>query len=130
MKNLLFSIVLVIVCCAIINAQKGTAENGYYPPGYNGGDTWTGEVTSVDEDKQTITLTYKKKDKEESFTGVLIKGYWGFKDKNGVYQEVELSRLVGYRMKAYYTSKTKKDDSGVKVKFNQIYIIKIVAKDK
>lgn len=130
MKYLLFIFVFVVICCGTVNAQKGIAESGYYPPGYNGGDTWTGEITAVDEDKQTITLTYKKKDKEEHFAGVLIKDYWGLKDKDGNYQTVELSRRLGYRMKAYYSSKSKKDESGTKIKFNQIYIIKIVSKDE
>lgn len=130
MKCLLFIFVFVVTCYGTVNTQKGTAESGYYPPGYSGGSTWTGEVTSVDEDNQTITLSYKKKDKEETFTGVLIKDYWGLQDKKGNYQKVELSQLIGYRLRAYYSSKTKKDESGVKTKFNQIYIIKIVPKDK
>jgi hypothetical protein len=38
-------------------AQKGKADPDFYPMAYSG-DTWTGEVTSFDNDRRTLTLTY------------------------------------------------------------------------
>jgi hypothetical protein len=126
MKNLLISFFFIFLFCGISTAQKGTAEPDYYPQGYVGGSTWSGVVTSVDTDKQEITLTYFNKKKEETFTGVLLKDYWGPKDKNGNFRQVKVSELMGYRVKVYYSSKTKKDDTGAKIKINNIYIIKIL----
>jgi hypothetical protein len=130
MKNLLIAFFFIFLFCGISKAQKETAENGFYPPGYVGGSTWSGVVISIDEDKQEITLTYTNGKKEQTFTGVLGKDYWGVQDKKGNYQKVKLSSLIGYRIKAYFSSKTKKDETGAKIKINQIYLIKILPKDK
>jgi hypothetical protein len=54
----------------------------------------------------------------------------GLQDNKGNYQKFKLSDLIGYRIKVYYSSKTKKDENGAKIKMNQIYIIKILPKDK
>ena len=74
MRTFLVSVALISVIGAVVLGQKGTAEPDYYPQNYSG-DTWTGVVTAVNEDSREFTLTYKKKDKEESFVGVLPKGY-------------------------------------------------------
>ena len=65
MNKLLIAPILIVFCIANAYAQKGTAEPDYYPMGYNG-DTWTGEVTATDDSKREITISFKKKDKEES----------------------------------------------------------------
>ena len=57
MKKVVVSVVLTLLCIGISVAQHGTAEPGYYPPGFNG-DTWTGEVTAVTEDCCTGTCTF------------------------------------------------------------------------
>jgi len=72
------------------------------------GDTWSGEVTSVNEDTREFTLTYKKGDKEQTFIGVLPKGYT-VKMKDGRDYEVKMADLMGKRLKAYYMSKSKND---------------------
>jgi hypothetical protein len=109
-------------------AQKGTAEPNYYPMGYSG-DTWAGDVTSVNEDTREFTLTYTKGDKTQTFIGVLPKGYTA-KMKDGSDHEVEVADLMGMRVKIYYMTKSKKDANGVKVKTNEVFRIKFLPKDK
>lgn len=126
MRNIFFALALVICCCGAATAQKGVAESGFYPSSYVGGETWTGEVTTVDEEKQEITLTYRDGKNVSTFTGVLIKDYMGPMNKKGVYEQVKLPLLLGYHVRAYCMSKSKKGPDGVKVKTNYIHIIKIV----
>jgi hypothetical protein len=100
MNSLLVTIVAVFMLGGISPAQKGTAEPDYYPPNYVG-DTYSGEVTSVNEDTREFTLTYKKKEKEETFVGVLPKGYT-VKLKDGKDHEVKLPDL-GDHLKTGHT---------------------------
>src|SRR5215213_4769091 len=102
----LFMVLAVFLCANTSFAQKGTAEPDYYPAGYVG-DTWTGEVTAIDEDKREFTLTYKKKDKEESFVGVLPTGYT-VKMKDGSDHELKMQELMGMQVRVYYIAKSKK----------------------
>jgi len=57
-------------------AQHGTAENGMFPPGYQG-DTFTGVVTATDDTSREITLTYgnPKNHNAETLVAVLEDGY-------------------------------------------------------
>lgn len=127
MNSLLVIIVAVFMLGAISPAQKGTAEPDYYPLNYVG-DTYTGEVTSVNEDTREFTLTYKKKEKEETFVGVLPKGYT-VKRKDGKDHEVKLAEMMGMRVKAYYVTKTKKVNDQ-KVKTNEVFKIKFLPPSK
>ena len=128
MNKLLSALILLLLCAANVYAQKGTAESDYYPMGYSG-DTWTGEVTATADDKREITLTYKKKDKEETFTGVLEEGY-AVKMKDGSMHKLKVSEIpLGARIKVYYLNKTKKDASGAKVKSPQIFKIRFLPKE-
>jgi len=128
MNKLLLALILTVFCSVNIQAQKGAAESDYYPMGYSG-DTWTGEVTATDDSKREITLTYKKKDKEETFVGILEDSY-AVKMKDGAMHELKVSEIpVGTRIKVYYMAKTKKDASGAKVKFNQIFKIRFLPKE-
>jgi hypothetical protein len=128
MNKLLIAPILMVFCIANAYAQKGAAEPDYYPMGYNG-DTWTGEVTATDDIKRKITLSYKKKDKEETFVGVLEEGY-AVKMKDGSMSELKGSEIsTGTRIKAYYITKTKKDASGAKTRFNQIIKIRFLPKE-
>jgi hypothetical protein len=52
-------------------AQHGVAPNGYYPRNFNG-DIFSGTVTKTGED--TVTLTFTKDGKEETFEGHLQDG--------------------------------------------------------
>lgn len=127
MKKLVVSIALLFMCTGISMAQHGTAESDYYPTGYNG-DTWTGEVTAVNEDTREFTLTYKKGDKEQILIGVLPKGYTA-KMKDGSYQEVKMAALMGLRVKVYYITRTKKANDQ-KIKTNEVFNIKFLKPSK
>ena len=124
MKELIGIAVVVLMSSSASPAQKGTAETGYYPMNYTG-DTWTGEVTSVNEDTRELTLTFKKKDKDETFVVVLPKGY-SHKMADGTEREVKLTDLMGMRLKVYYVAKSKKVDDQ-KVRFYEVFKIKIVS---
>ena len=124
MRTLLLIAIVLVVSNGEALAQKGTAETDYYPMNY-AGDTWTGVVTSVNEDTREFTLTYKKKDKEETFVGVLAKEY-RHKMADGTFQQIKLDDLMGMTIRAYYMSKTKKVNDQ-KVKYNDVFKFKIVA---
>ncbi len=73
MKNsLFFAVVLFLLLCNLGTAQRGTAENGFWPMDYHG-DTFTGKVTSAADD-DTLTLTYERKNRKEEFVGKLEGG--------------------------------------------------------
>ena len=124
MRKLISLVALAFVCTGVAVGQKGTAEPDYYPQNYSG-DTWTGVVTAVNEDTREFTLTYKRKDKEESFVGVLPKGYL-HKMADGSEREVQLAALMGMTIRAYYMTKTKKVQDQ-KVKYNDVFKIKLLA---
>jgi hypothetical protein len=128
MKKLFAALAFLILFTGVSMAQKGTAEPDYYPQGYSG-DTWTGEVTSINEDTREFTLTYTKGDKSQTFVGVLPKGY-KVQMKDGRDYEVTMADLMGKRIRAYYINKSKKDANGVKVKTNEVFKIKFLPKEK
>jgi hypothetical protein len=127
-KKLVIALTLLFLSAGVSIAQQGTAESDYYPQGYSGA-TWAGEVTSVNEDTREFTLTYKKNDKEQTFVGVLEKGYT-VKMKGGKDYELKMSDLMGMRVKAYYMTSSKKDANGVKVKTNEVFKIRFLPKEK
>lgn len=57
MKKTIVTLALLVLCAGVARPQKGEAEPDYYPVGYVG-VTWTGEVTAIDNDARTLTLTY------------------------------------------------------------------------
>jgi hypothetical protein len=103
--------------------QRGTAENGYYPPGHQG-DTFTGAVTAADDPSRAITLTYTnlKSGKTETLIALLEEGYtahW----KDGTLHEVKPSDIpVGTHLKVYYMTAEHKAD-GKKTKTTTIFEI-------
>lgn len=127
MKKLIIAFSLLLLFTAASPAQKGVAESDYYPMSYSG-DTWTGEVTAVNEDTREFTLTYRNSGKEQTFVGVLAKGYT-VKMKDGRNYEVKMTELKGMRIKAYYMTKSKKDANGVKVKTHEVFKIRFLPKD-
>ena len=128
MKKGFAAITFMLVFAGVSIAQKGTAENGYWPMGYSG-DTWTGEITAVKEDTREFTLTYKKGDKEQTFVGVIAKGFT-VKLKDGKDYEVKMDELLGMRAKAYYITKSKKDAAGIVTKTNEVFQLRFLPKDK
>jgi hypothetical protein len=123
MKRPYLTTAAVLMCAAVSLGQKGTAEPDYYPMGYSG-DTWTGIVTSANEDTREFVLTFKKNDKEETFTGVLPKGY-KHKMADGAFQEIKVPDLMGMRLRVYYLTKTRKVNDQ-KEKFHEVFKIKIL----
>ena len=115
---------MVLTFCLLLmveslKAQHGTASNGYFPMGYSG-DTWTGEVSALDEAKREITLVYKGKKGDETFVGVLQQGYQ-VKLKDGKAAELKLGMIpLGTRLTVYYMTKNRKVD-GRKEKFYEIF---------
>lgn len=128
MKRLIIAFSFSLLLSVVSPAQKGTAEPDYYPMNYSG-DTWTGEVTSVDEQTREFILTYTKGQKTKTFVGVLIKGYTT-KMKDGSDYEIKMSDLLGLKLTAYYMTKTTKDSNGVKVKTMEVFKIRAYAKGK
>lgn len=100
--------------------QHGTASGGYYPPGY-AGDTWTGVVTTTDDTKRSVTLTYSSKKKTETFTGVLQVGCCKVQMSDGSVQELKPSELSpGRRIMVYYIPRTTKTE-GKKSTVNEVF---------
>jgi hypothetical protein len=145
-KRAFFFLTLTLACCAAAAAQKGTAEPDYYPLNYSG-DTWTGEVTAVDNDKRELTLTYAKGKKPETFIAVIPDGGFGWgKDGGGDrvlmffgendkanaaagMEKADLNEFMGRRIKVYYKRKDKKVGDE-KVKLNEVFRIKVLKSEK
>src|SRR2546421_4568821 len=64
--RIIFGFLILSSLNGVALAQKGTAPPGFYPSGFNG-DTWSGEVTAVDETKREMTLTHGKDEKAKTF---------------------------------------------------------------
>lgn len=87
--------------------------------GYNG-DTWTGEVSAVNDTDREITLVDTTSKKTETFVGVLQRGY-KVKLKNGNLAELTVSTIpTGTRLRVYYMAKDRKIN-GQKEKFYEIF---------
>lgn len=115
----IFLTVCLLLMVESLKAQHSTASNGYFPMGY-AGDTWTGEVSALDEAKREITLVYKGKKGGETFVGVLQQGYQ-VKLKDGKESELKLGTIpLGTRLTVYYMKKTRKVD-GRKESFYEIF---------
>jgi hypothetical protein len=128
MKRTLYFLILLLTLASSALAQHGTAENGYYPPGYNG-DTWTGAILSANEQTSEITLSYTKGGKSQTFVGVPEEGYM-VHEHNGHTRPLKMSDIpVGRTVKVWYTPATKKVD-GKKVTVNIIFLIDAVANAK
>jgi len=124
-------IILGIALCALLplsgRAQHGTAENGYWPMGYEG-DTWTDAVSATNDETREITLTYSKGGKIQTFVGVLVEGY-KVKAKDGTAHELKVSEIPqGTRVKVYYMERNRKVE-GKKVKSYEIFRLVSVPKD-
>jgi hypothetical protein len=117
-RHLVVAVFLLAIAGAL-QAQHGTAPNGYWPMGFNG-DTWTGEVTAVNDDSREIALVYSGKKKTETFVGVLQQGY-NAKLKDGTPVELKVSTIhLGTRLEVYYMPKDRKI-KGRKEKFYEIF---------
>jgi hypothetical protein len=108
-------------------AQQGTAESGYWPMGYIG-DTWTGIVSATNDGTREITLTYTKRDKTQTFVGVVEDGY-KVKLSDGTPHELKVSEIpLGTRLKVYYMPSYRKVE-GRRTKFYKIIKLMSIPKD-
>jgi hypothetical protein len=118
------AVVVLFSTVTLCGAQYGSAENGYYPPNYTG-ETFTGAVTSTNNETREITLCYAnpKDGKTQTFTGILEEGY-SVKLKDGSLHELKPSEItIGAQFKVYYLSTRKKVD-GKKTMVHTIFLIR------
>lgn len=124
MKRFALAFCLLLILISRSLAQHGAAPDGYYPPGYSG-DTWSGEVTSTNDDTREITLTYTKGAKTETFTGVLQEGY-KVKLKDGTLHELKPSVITkGTYLMVFYMQKTRKEGDK-KIKYYEIFRLQVL----
>jgi len=118
-------IVLVIGLFSVpLEAQKGTAPNGYYPPTFQG-SIFTGSLELGAADTQEITLTYTKGSKSEHFVGRL-EALCGWKDKDGTAHSFKASDIPkGTILTAFYNA-TKKESGGQKITENSVFAMSYV----
>ena len=107
------------LCAPPSHSQKGTAPNGYYPPGYNG-FTFSGVVESTDAGQ--LILVYTSDRKHEQFVGRLeAPCIWT--DKAGTTHTIEVSSIpAGDVLTAFYNPVTIKSGNQ-KIRENLILAI-------
>ena len=115
-------LLLVVAVVAPLEAQYGTAPNGFYPETYNG-SMFEGVLESVDPAKQEFTLLYRKKDKEQRFLGRLEDGCSvpNAKDKTRKMKVEDFPKQS--TIVALFKPKTEKQTDGSKVKFSSVFAI-------
>jgi hypothetical protein len=96
-----------LVTVSALDAQKGTAPNGYYPASYSG-DTFTGTLQPVNKDSPSFSLVYTKNGKSETFPARL-ESKCKLTNKAGVTQSFGMEAFSeGAVLTAFYrTSKNK-----------------------
>jgi hypothetical protein len=108
----LFVLFAILLLPMSASAQHGTADNGYFPNGYNG-DTWSGVVSSVAPGTKEVSLVYTHHGKTAVFQGMLSKGSRvqanGDKKKQQIMSE---GISIGARIRVYYIPNQTSDDLG------------------
>jgi hypothetical protein len=105
--NCAFGLLMLICVGAFLAlpalAQHGQAEPGYYPKAFIG-DTWQGNVTAVDDQAHTITLTYTKGSKSQILTVRFADGL-AVNYTDGTSKAIKPSDIpIGSMALAYYTN--------------------------
>lgn len=127
MQKLILGMTLCLLFPTLGQAQHGTAENGYWPMGFNG-DTWTGVVSATNDDTREITMTFTKNEKTQTFVGELEEGH-PVKSKDGTEHVLKVSEIpLGTRLRVYYMARERKVE-GRKVKFYRIIRLVSVPKE-
>jgi hypothetical protein len=102
---------LTLMACLVaasgLNAQKGTAPDGYYPAGYMG-STFTGSLLPAGNNPSRFTLVFAKNGKSETFSAQL-EAKCRLSNKAGVTQSFQMEAFsAGAVLTAYYrTAKNK-----------------------
>jgi hypothetical protein len=108
-------------------AQHGQAEPGYYPAAYVG-DTWQGNVAAVDDAGRTITLTYTKGSKTQTFVIRFAQGM-AVNYSDGTSKELKPSDIpIGSMAFAYYTNYSEKVD-GKKNDVHEAFMLRVKTVD-
>jgi len=137
--RIIFGFLILCSLNAVAFAQKGTAPPGFYPPGFYG-DTWSGEVTAVDEAKREMTLSHGKDEKAKTFVAYVpdVGMYTSKGPDDAIIVEVgsadaklskstttpphmKLSALLTHEVTVYYINREKKDANGEKIKFKEVF---------
>lgn len=120
-------VITLVIFAASVRAQHGEAEPGYYPAAYVG-DTWQGNVTAVDDEAKTITLTYTKGSKSQTFLIRFTPGL-AVTYSDGTSKELKPSDIpIGAMAYAYYTNYSEKVD-GKKTDVHEAFMLRIKAVD-
>lgn len=128
MKSIRLLPMALLVFASSAFAQHGRAGNGYYPPGYDG-DTWSGQVVSVNEQTREITLSYTKNGKSQMFVGVPEDDYL-VKEHKGPTRPLKMTDIsIGKTIKVWYMPEMK-SVRGRKVKVNAIFLIDAIGNAK
>ncbi len=108
-------------------AQHGEAEPGYYPAAYVG-DTWQGNVTAVDDQANTITLTYTKGSKTQTFAVRFANGL-AVNYSDGTSKVLKPSDIpIGAMVMAYYTNYSEKVN-GKKTDVHEAFMMRVKTVD-
>ena len=123
MTKYMIKLSIILLLVPTCQAQYGVAENGYYPPTYNG-QTFTGVVVSTNDETREVTLNYTNPQdgQTQTFVGVIQKGY-SVRMKDGSLREVKPSTMkAGATFRVYYSEANKKIN-GVKTTVKTIFLI-------
>lgn len=119
---LIYMGLFALIFCPLVNAQRGTAPNNYYPTWYNGA-TFTGQVVGATGD--TITLAYTHGNKTETFEGRATAPCNLPSSKTSTDPKPFTSLPTGSMITAFYEPKTVRVN-GQKQKENQVMAISFI----
>jgi hypothetical protein len=129
MRSIIFVtfVAALVILTTPVQAQHGEAEPGYYPKAYVG-DTWQGNVTAVDDQGKTITLTFTKGSKSQTFTVSFAPGL-AVSYSDGTSKDLKPSDIpIGAMAYAYYTNYSEKVD-GKKSDVHEAFILRVKTVD-
>lgn len=124
-----FVLSLLLLCSAggTAFAQHGQAEPGYYPLSYIG-DTWQGNVTAADDASRTITLTFTKGSKTQTFVLRFANGLAAHYT-DGTSKDMKPSDIpIGAMAIGYYTNYSEKVD-GKKTDVHEAFLLRVKGVD-
>jgi hypothetical protein len=107
-KIVLLTVVGCLLANSELNAQKGTAPDGYYPSNYSG-STFTGSLQPASKDTPGFTLIYTRGGKSETFYAQL-ESKCKLTNKAGVTQSFGMEAFSeGAVLTVYYTTSKNKN---------------------
>jgi hypothetical protein len=120
MERILAAGVLTLVFASHMFAQKKSTPFG---------DTWTGEVVTVNSVTREVTIKSTGKGETETFVGTLEEGNKA-KGDGGSLKELKVSEILpGTRIRVFYKTK-QQDVGGRKMKVHSIYRVNFLGRDE